>query len=63
MKKLKKLFALLSILFCFIFVNSCGVDVLDALDENSYYVMRYSSGFHRICRKNGQFANLCGKRI
>ena len=63
MKKLKKLFALLSILFCFIFVNSCGVDVLDALDENSYYVMRYSvSGppnFYRVSTENiGKTANL-----
>ena len=44
MKKLKKLFALLSILFCFIFLNSCGVDILEPLGENSYYVIRYSSG-------------------
>ena len=63
MKKLKKLFASLSILFCFIFVNSCGVDVLDALDENSYYVMRYSvSGdpnFYRVSTENiGKTANL-----
>ena len=44
MKKLKKLFASLSILFCFIFLNSCGVDILEPLGENSYYVIRYSSG-------------------
>ena len=37
------LFILFSI-FSLIFVNSCGVDILEPLGENSYYVIRYSSG-------------------
>ena len=31
-------------IFSLIFLNSCGVDILEPLGENSYYVVRYSSG-------------------
>ena len=42
MKNIRNLLALISI-FSFIFLNSCGVDILEPLGENSYYVVRYSA--------------------
>ena len=41
MKNIRNLLALISI-FSLIFLNSCGVDILEPLGENSYYVVRYS---------------------
>ena len=41
MKNIRNLLALISI-FSLIFLSSCGVDILEPLGENSYYVVRYS---------------------
>ena len=54
MKNIRNLFALLFI-FSLIFLNSCGVDILEPLGENSYYVIRYSSSGSKMDVANTEY--------
>ena len=47
MKNIRNLLALISI-FSLIFLNSCGVDIVEPLGENTYYVVRYSGSGSKI---------------
>ena len=54
MKNIRNLFILLSVISC-IFLNSCGADIVEPLDENSYYVIRYSASGSKVDKASTEY--------
>ena len=54
MKNIRNLFILLSVISC-VFLNSCGVDIVEPLDENSYYVIRYSASGSKVDKTSTEY--------
>ena len=54
MKNIINLFILLSVISC-IFLNSCGADIVEPLDENSYYVIRYSASGSKVDKASTEY--------